>query len=54
MTSCTSCDNSWCCGEFTEFQGDTVCYPCKEGLQDALGGHFGAAAEHDQFNEGKG
>lgn len=52
LTSCSSCGNSWCCGdELTEYRGDTVCSGCKEGLQGAVEDHFAAGAEHDQWNE---
>ena len=50
LTSCSQCV-SFCCREFTEFQGNTVCLECAEGLSEALGAHFAAGAEHDQWNE---
>ena len=53
LTSCDNCD-SYCCREFTTFQGNDVCVQCAEGLRDALGDHFAAGAEHDQWNEGRG
>ena len=42
LTSCSSCSTSFCCKEFTEFQGNTVCTDCAEGLKDALDDHFAA------------
>ena len=51
LTSCAQCE-SYCCREFTTFQGNDVCLSCNEGLLDALGDHFAAGAEHDQWNEG--
>jgi len=53
LTSCTQCEY-YCCREFTIFQGEDVCVSCAEGMADALGDHFAAGAEHDQWNEGQG
>jgi len=53
LTSCWNCEY-FCCREFTTFQGNDVCVECAEGLRDALGDHFAAGAEHDQWNEGQG
>lgn len=52
ISTCSSCEYSFCCRDFTYFQGDSVCSNCNEGLKDALGSHFAAGAEHDQWNEG--
>ena len=54
MNTCSNCGLSWCygCRELTDFQGDSVCSDCYEGLADALRSHFNAGAEHDHWNEG--
>ena len=54
ITYCDNCNQYFCCRDFSTFQGDTVCSQCAEGLRDALGDHFAAGAEHDQWNEGRG